>query len=279
MLLVKVLVPIILLISPTVQIKFRGSCPEPPKSIEFLPEKLPSILSILAPLTIATVGDAPIFSKREFGGEKCLVELTEISSNSNQTRNFLFGGYRDNSNKSSCYILNCTLRRTTDDEYVPYNLQYNLITNSLQEPDCIRNWTYTNKLSIYIDDGIMILWTCFDNRPSYGSYDAGMIGLTYPNVEEKDYLIPFINLLTFTQLSVRKLVKRSDKNCTATPKCSLITDCPSLPESWRSNLGIIIWLLCFSIISLVSCCSCRIVSRWRKINQVIPINSRAFLTN
>lgn len=237
---------IILFLAVAVQaVRFKGSCPDPPQSSNKLPPQFPNTLAMLAPLTSASAVDAPLFVKQSFG-QKCEVKLTQTENHS-----FIMG------HKNQCSLLTGAIYLNTEDA------EYELIYKFSQQnksvplyPDCIRNWTFINRVSILAEEQILLLWICINNRPELGSYDAGVAAVP-EGLEDKDYSIPILNQLTFSQLLPRHFINKKDRNCTGKQiiVCPIIP-CPTIREGWGNNFGLLLWLGCFSVVSFVSSSFC-----------------------
>lgn len=241
-------------------VRFRGSCPLAHRSALKLPDKFPDSLFVLAPLSSASAADAPFFAKRIVGiGQVC---ETRLLKSGNQDFSF---GY-----KAICYLLRGTIKPSRDGS--SYEMIYEFGTQNKEplQPECIRNnWTYENSVSIYTEGGVLLFWYCVNNRPEVGSHDAAMAAFVPADAEQKDFLTPIVNQLTFSKLLPRHFLLRSERNCSKTEQeiaCPKI-ECPSEREGWRNNAGLVVWLMCFGLVSVVSSGVCGVIFRRRRVKE------------
>lgn len=271
MLSIKVHLVFLSIFSVCQSVRFRGgSCPIPPMSSGDLPKTShPLSLVLLAPLTGFSSIDAPSFSKRIIGGQKCIFEYSQAAD-----KEFIVG-YQE-----QCMEMNGTIIPNKDG--ATYDLNYQFYStkkknkNSSKKgqtrreeslPECTRNWLYSNRVFIYSEDDILIFWVCFDNRPEIGSHDEAVAAFANGSMEEKDYLVLTVNQLTFSKLTIRNFLNRIVNNCTdLTFPCPEVK-CPLPRESWRNNLGVVIWLACFAVVSFVSSSFCGVLKSRRKRNE------------
>lgn len=223
-------------------VRFKGSCPDPPPSTKKILSQVPDTLAMLAPLTSASAIDAPMFARRSFG-KKCNVKFTQTENQS-----FIMG------HTKQCDLLTGAIYFNAEE--TEYQLIYKFSPQNkshLLNPECIRNWTFTNNVSILAEEQILLVWICINNRPQLGSYDAGVAAFVPEGLEDKDYSIPILNQLTFSQLLPRHFINKKDRNYTGKEIISCpIIKCPTIREGWGNNFGLLLWLACFSVVSFVS---------------------------
>lgn len=245
-------------------VRFKGSCPVPHRSAEKLPDVLPDTLVLLSPLTSASSIDAPFFSKRNLAtGQKCAVELKFKADSSSNPFTLANKESGNNATAHNCHSLNGILERNRD--MVSYNLNYQMLgvgggNSSTNLPECTKDWEYSNHVFVYTESKLLIIWICINNRPETGASDEALtvfINGTGPLPREDDYLIPTMNQITFSKLTLRHFIRVSLKNCSTNDDifCPPV-NCPSPREDLRKNALLVIWLACFGVVSLVSSSFC-----------------------
>lgn len=236
---------------------FRGSCPQPTKSTFEIPTIFPDTLTILAPLTPTSANRSPFFANRTLG----LGDKSVYLSSSNQGENFTLA------TKGFCYRTIGTLQKMSEEE-PSYEILYQLLPsdNMYSEilfPDCLRNLDYHDKISVYADEGTLIFWTCLNNRPEVGFYDEAMAAFGKFGTEDNNFYVSVLNQMTFSKLSKRNFQRTSSKGRQKEddPQCPQI-QCPPVKSDWKGNVGMIVWLGCFIVVSFVSSSFCGIC-QWK----------------
>lgn len=246
-------------------IRFRGYCPEAPPSVASF--SFPKIndtisLAVLAPLTKSSALDAPLFAKRIIGTGKCSFEFS-----------MQFDGVFQNfyiAYQNVCYSMDGKIssEMSNDDSYeLNYGIQFERKTETTRNNEtleCTRDHVYTNRVFIYNEFGILIFWICMNNRPEIGSHDQGIVAFVSSNMEADDYLTIMLNQLYFTKLTFRHFLDRKKMKCESSAFPCPVVDCPTVRETWKTNLGVIIWLACFAGVSFISTGFCRILACRRK---------------
>lgn len=237
-------------------VQFRGSCPIPPPSTGKIPQIFPESLADLVPLSDISTLDAPFFSTRILGiGAECDVQLRQLPS---EPMSFTLSQPHND-----CPSLQGII--TPKSETADYKIKYEYNFKDGKHLQCLHNWTFENPLSIFADDGILLFWICINNRPNLGSYDEGLAAFVGADAKRRDYQDRLRNMFSFTNLPSYHIIKKTSQSCPPQDRmeCPAI-NCPTVRESWRNSLGLIIWFLLFVVVSLVSSSFCGLIPGRRR---------------
>lgn len=204
---------LVLVLSMTQCIVFKGECPVPPPSDTlnfYSPTIILATLHSYVSFGTNATREYPLFALRDFSIGHCKIEYALHATDG------IF--YMERSlSRGLCPKLQGYINPGLDNSsyLIGYHFANYFLMKSLEAEECIASKIFSHKVHIYLEKFMIIYWICIDDTPREGYHEEGLLIFVQEEINDRHtgMLDPLMNWLKFSQITPYQIRRSPMNNC------------------------------------------------------------------